>query len=155
MDRAGSKKGIMNLKVILPNKPRIMRHRQLNIMQQNKIRQINLKPIIPRIARLEHRLQHPEDLFQFWLQDLVDDNEVDLQVDDRRDGDFRVVGAGGVGVVGEVEGLGAHDTPGFFDEAATYPELQGSFHEGEVLHLAVSDAPILHDRKPTLFSWAV
>jgi hypothetical protein len=57
------------------------------------------------------------------LQDLVDNDEVDLQVDDGRDRDFRVVGTGGVGVVSEIECLRAGDAPGLFNEAAADPEL--------------------------------
>jgi hypothetical protein len=117
-----------------------MRHRQLNIMQQNKIRQVYLKPIIPRIARFEHRLQHIEDPLEFRLQDLVDDDKVNLQVDDGWDGDLGVVGAGGVGVGGLAEGFGADDAPGLFDEAAADPELQCFFDEGEMLLVLVSNA---------------
>ena len=76
--RRRMKEGRANLEVITPHKPRIVRHRQLNIMQQDEIREIDLKPVIPWIAGLEECFQHLEDLLEFWLEQLVDDDQIEL-----------------------------------------------------------------------------
>jgi hypothetical protein len=131
--------GIVYLQIICPHKPRIMCHCQFHIMQKNKISQVYLKPVIPRIARFKHRLQHFEDLLELRLQDLGDDDEVDLEVDYGRDGNLGVIGAGGIGVGGLTESLGADDAPGLFDEAAADPEFQGTFNQGKMLLMVISD----------------
>jgi hypothetical protein len=84
------------------------------------------------------------------LQDLVDDDEVDLEVDDWWYRDLGVVGAGGVGVVGQAKALSADDGPGLFDEAAAYPELESSFDEGKVLGLLSATIPLLSHRRMNL-----
>lgn len=52
--------------------------------------------------------------------------------------DLAVVGAGGIWVVIEAKAFSADDGPGFFDEAAAYPELEGSLDEGKVLGLLLA-----------------
>jgi hypothetical protein len=96
-------------------------------MQEDEICEVDLEPVVPGVAGLQHGLQHLEDLLDFGLQNLVDDDEVDLEVDDGWYRDLGVVGAGRVGVANEAKVLGADDRPGLFDEAAAYPELEGSF----------------------------
>lgn len=47
-----------NLEVVSLDKPSVMSHRQLHIIQQDEICQIDLEPIAPCIARFQHSLQH-------------------------------------------------------------------------------------------------
>ncbi len=136
---------VFALQVIPFDEPCIVCHRQLNVMQEDKVCEVDLEPIVPGVAGLQHGFQHLEDLFDLRLQDLVDDDEVDLEVDDGWYRNLRVVGAGGAGVVGQAKVLSADDGPGQFDEAAAYPELEGSFDERKVLRLllaAIAFSPI-------------
>jgi hypothetical protein len=55
-----------------------MRHCQLDIMQQNKIREIDLEPILPRSPRLQHLLDLFQDLFHLGLEQVVDRDDIDL-----------------------------------------------------------------------------
>jgi hypothetical protein len=57
--------------------------------------------------------------------------------------DLAVVGAGGIWVVIEAKAFSADDGPGLFDEAAAYPELEGSLDEGKVLGLLLAAIGLL------------
>ena len=73
-----------------------------------------------------------------------------MEVDDGWYRDLGVVGAGGVRVVSEAKAFSADDGPGFFDEAAAYPELESSFDEGKVLGLLLAAIDLLSRRRKNL-----
>jgi hypothetical protein len=141
---------VLPLQIIPFNEPCIVRHRQLNVIQEDEVRKVDLEPVVPGVAGLQHGFEHLEDLLDFRLQDLVDDYEINLEVDDGWYWDLGVVGAGGVGVVGEAKTISADDGPGLFDEAAAYPELEGSFDEGKVLGLLLAAIDLLSRRRKNL-----
>jgi hypothetical protein len=84
------------------------------------------------------------------LQDFVDDDEVELEVYDGWYRDLGVVGAGGIWVVSEAKAFSADNGPGFFDEAAAYPELEGSLNEVKVLGLLLAAIRLLARRRKNL-----
>jgi len=73
-----------------------------------------------------------------------------LEVDDGWYRDLGVVGAGGVRVVSEAKAFSADDGPGFFDEAAAYPELEGPLDEGKDLGLLLAAIALLPRRRKNL-----
>ncbi len=73
-----------------------------------------------------------------------------MEVDDGGYRNLGVIGAGRAGMVSEAKALSADDGPGLFDEAAAYPELEGSFDEGKVLRLLLAAIDLLFSRRMNL-----